>query len=270
VKGWVLGARVVLALVALSVGAAYAAVRIHEQANIVDLEVLPSPTAPVGAQPVSVLPRDIPSREVREHIDFSPAGGPPCVPPNRGGLAISVGFDNQVTIGTRTGVCSEGFVSGKAVSVRISGHGSNLLAESRPEATWTWDVPPRTAPGRYLVQEEQGPRAASAHMRVINSSRPFVRIRSLLRSRTTFEIVVGGAPPDRRVPVYVYRGVNPTGYGRDYFSTVGVRTDDRGNGSTTVRGTGGSTFTCYGVVPGFRGNAIAGEDQFCFGRPDLE
>lgn len=265
---WLLGLRVVLGLAVVGIVAAYAAIRMHEQANVVDIEVLPS-TIAKRAEPTPVRPRDLPSDEVREQVEFYPGGGPGCAPPDRGGVAISVGFENRATIGTRAEICSEGFVEDKEISVRVSGHGSRIVGRWMPPGSWRWDVPPDTLPGRYRVRAIQGHRTARASMRMIISPQPFVRIRAFPRKPDFFAIVVGGAPANRQVPVHVYRAVNPTTYQRNYLSTLTVPTNEQGNGSIELRGTGGSTYTCYGVIPGFKGIALT-EDQFCFGRPDLD
>ncbi len=257
-----------LALAVVGVVATYVGLRLHERANIVDLEVIPA--AGAGAEPTPIGPRDLPSGEVQEHVDFYPRGGPGCAPPNRGGVAISVGFEGKATIGLREELCSEGFVSGKPISVRISGHGSRITGRWVPPAPWSWNVPPHTLPGIYLVRAVQGDRVATTRMRVVTSPQPFVRVRHFAPRRpTVFEIVVAGTTPNRRVPVHLYRATSPTSRGYDYFSTLAVPADARGNGSVLVRGTGGSTYTCYGVLPGFEGIAWS-ENLFCFGSPDLD
>jgi hypothetical protein len=260
----------VLVLAVVGVVATYVGLRLHERANVVDLEVLPASGAPAGAEPAPVGPRDLPSDEVREQVDFYPRGGPGCAPPDLGGVAISVGFESKATIGLREEFCSEGFISGRPVSVRISGRGFRVVGRWIAPAVWSWNVPPHTLPGRYFVRAVQGDRVATTRIRIVTSPQPFVRVRQFgSRRPATFEIVVAGTTPNQDVPVHLYRAVNPTSGGRDYFSTLTIPTDARGNGSIVVRGTGGSTYTCYGVLPGFKGIAWS-EDQFCFGSPDLD
>jgi hypothetical protein len=275
------GVRVALGLLVVGVASTYAAMRIHERANVVDVETLPLRTAPAGTKPAPVRPRDVPGREVREQVDFLPGGGPGCAPPDRGGVAISVGFQNEAVIGGRVETCPEGFIAGKEASLRISGHGlSAASVHWLPPRPWSWNVPPHALPGSYRARAVQGRREAGARVRLITSPIPFVRIRAFAEKPAVFDVVVGGAPPGRHVPVHLYRAVKPTDPERDYFSTLEVETDEQGNGSIAVRGTGGSTYTCYVVVPGFwRDPQQQGppgwyepqtESQFCFGEPDLE
>lgn len=259
---WLLGARLALALAALAAPVAYAAARIHERANVVDLELVPSPAAPAGAEPNAVSPRDLPSEDVREHVDFYPQGGPLCqpVPDKNGEPALSV--TDPMEIGSRVEICFSGFDDRRDASVRIRGAGSQGLVETMRPPVASWDVSRKLLPGRHRVRAVQGSLAATTPVRVVVARQPFVRVRTFAAEPDRFQIVVGGAPRGREVAVHLYRAVNPTTTQLDYHSTLRVPTDALGNGAVLLRGTGGSTHTCYVALSGFGG--FERENSFCF------
>ena len=258
---WLLGARLALALAVLAAPVAYAAARIHERANVVDLEMVPSPAAPAGAKPTAVSPRDLPSEDVREHVDFYPQGGPLCegIP---GKVEPTLSVTKPVEIGARVEICFSGFKNTRNVSVQIRGPGSRGIAATMHPPVSSWNVSREFLPGRYRMRAVQGSLTAATPIRVVTSPEPFVRIRSFTAEPDTFQIVVGGAPHGRGVAVHLYRAVNSTTTQLDYHSTLRVPTDALGNGAVLLRGTGGSTHTCYVVMPGFRG--VERENSFCF------
>lgn len=233
-----------------------------DQASAVDIEVLPPPTAPRGAEPTPVQPRDLPSGKVRGHVAFYAKGGPSCGPTYTQRPALKVGFGGPVGIGSKIGICSSGFYDGEA-TLRIQGPGFQAVSKEPPTGVWIWDVPTYLSPGRYSFQAVRGSRVAIAYARVGASPIPFVRIRSFEDRPMVFEVIVGGVSPVSRVPVHLYRSLDSgTGSQLDYFSTLDIPTDELGNGSRTVRGTGGSAATCYAVALGSKD--LAEESQFCF------
>lgn len=262
------GLRATLALCALCAVAVYAIIQIHEHANIVDIEVLPQPGAPASAEPTRIGPRDVPGRDVREHVDFYPHGGPGCAPPKRSGPRVSVGFRHKVEIGTRSELCFGGYIHDRDVSLTIGGRGVRIVKQRIPPLPWSWNVPPRLAPGWYVARAVQGPRVASYRFKLVNARPPFARVRYSRKNPNAYEIVVGGLASSRHAPVHIYRAVSSISVPFDYFTTVMVPTNKFGNGSISLRGTGGSTFTCYGLVPGFKGVVLG--DQFCFGKADYD
>lgn len=259
---WLLGARLTLALAVLAAPVAYAAARIHERANIVDIEMLPPPNAALGAEPVGLAPRDLPSGDVREQVDFYPQGGPQCQGAIGKDVEPSLDVRDPVEIGARVDICYSGFKNSRKIAVRIGGRGSGGIADTVLPPMSSWDVSRKFVPGRYRIHAVQGRLAAATPVQIVTSPEPFVRVRSFAAKPDTFQIVVGGAPRSRAVAVHLYRAVNPTTPQLDYYSTLRVPTDALGNGAVLVRGTGGSTHTCYVAMPGFRG--FERENQFCF------
>jgi hypothetical protein len=262
VSRWLLGARLALALAVLSVPVAYAAARIHERANVVDLELLPSAAAPAGAEPSPISPRDLPRENVREQVDFYPQGGPLCqpLPAKDGEPALSV--TDPMEIGARVEICFSGFKERRKASVRIRGAGSQGIVETMRPPVTSWVVSRKLLPGMHRLRAVQGSLVATTPVRVVVAPAPFVRVGSFAAKPDTFQIVVGGAPRSRDAAVHLYRAVDSTTTRLDYHSTVKVPTDALGNGAILVRGTGGSTHTCYVAMSGFEG--VERENSFCF------